>query len=195
MAGAQSEVSGNGSPREFFNETASAANSDATQSALNVLEARAAFDGVERDVFLRVGAYRDKLYLDLVDKLWRAVEIDKDGWRIVDRAPIPFRRSAGMRALPEPVQGGSIDDLRPFLNIASKDKDKDKDKDDDKDNAKDNDDSFVLAVSFVLAALPRARALSRSLRGWRTRHSEVHLHRNPAQGDRPQQRAIACPAA
>src|SRR5262249_38658689 len=66
--------------------------------------------------------------------LWRAVEIDADGWRIIDRSPIPFRRAAGMLPLPEPVAGGSIDKLRGFLNIQ-----------DDKD--------FVLAVSFILAAL------------------------------------------
>src|SRR5262249_51212040 len=64
----------------------------------------------------------------------RAIEIDADGWRIVDRPPIAFRRAAGMLPLPEPMRGGSINDLRPFLNIT-----------DDRD--------FVLAVSFVLAAL------------------------------------------
>src|SRR6476620_4640475 len=76
--------------REFFNETESAANSDAMQSALNVIEVRAHFDGVERDVYVRVGTYNDRLYLDLADKRWRAVEIEKNGWRIIDRSPIPF---------------------------------------------------------------------------------------------------------
>jgi hypothetical protein len=57
--------------REYFNETSSAPNSDAIQSALNVIEARAHFDGVERDVYVRVGACNDRLYLDLADKRWR----------------------------------------------------------------------------------------------------------------------------
>ena len=61
--------------REFFNETKSAPNSDAMQSALNVIEARAHFDGVEREVYVRVGACNDRLYLDLADKRWRVVEI------------------------------------------------------------------------------------------------------------------------
>jgi hypothetical protein len=122
--------------REYFSKTESAPNSDAIQSALNVIEARAHFDGAEREVYIRVGACGDRLYLDLADKRWRVVEISADGWRVIDRAPIPFRRPAGMRSLPDPVSGGSIDDLRPFLNIS-----------------KDNNDSFVLAVSFTLAAL------------------------------------------
>jgi hypothetical protein len=123
--------------REYFNETSSAPNSDAIQSVLNVIEARAHFDSVERAVYMRVGAHEGRIYLDLVDKCWRAVEISADGWRIVERTPIPFRRPAGMRPLPEPVHGGSIDELRPFLNVEQQDDDRD----------------FVLTVSFILAAL------------------------------------------
>ena len=122
--------------REFFTETSSAPNSDAIQSALNVIEARAHFDGTERTVYIRVGAHNGRLYLDLADARWRAVEISASGWQIVDRTPIPFRRAAGMLVLPEPARGGSIEKLRTFLNIG-----------------KDRDSDFVLAVSFILAAL------------------------------------------
>jgi hypothetical protein len=122
--------------REYYNESKSAPNSDALQAALNVIEAKAHFDGRERVVYIRVGSHADRLYLDLGDAGWRAVEIAADGWRIVDRAPIPFRRPAGMLALPDPVRGGKIDELRPFLNIENEDR-----------------NSFALTVSFVLAAL------------------------------------------
>jgi hypothetical protein len=111
---------------------------DAIQSALNVIEARAHYDGVERTVYIRVGSHDGCIYLDLADARWRAVEIDANGWRTIDRAPIPFRRSAGMRALPEPVHGGSINELRPFLNIT---------------DGEDGEKDFVLTVSYVLAAL------------------------------------------
>jgi hypothetical protein len=122
--------------REFFMTTSSAPNSDAIQSALNVIEARAHFDGKQRPVYIRVGACEQRLYLDLADAQWRTVEIDRDGWRSIDRPPIAFRRAAGMQALPQPIHGGSIKDLRNFLNVEG-----------------DNDRDFVLAVSFVLAAL------------------------------------------
>ena len=128
--------------REFFNETASAPNSDAIQSALNVIEARAHFDGKQRAVCVRVGASDGRLYLDLADMRWRAVEISSSGWRIIDRPPVIFRRAAGMLPLPEPVAGGSIEDLRAFLNVR---RDKEADSKADKD--------FVLTVSFILAAL------------------------------------------
>ncbi len=120
--------------REFFTETASAPNSDAIQSALNVIEARAHFDGRQRATHVRVGAFEGRMYLDLADAQWRAVEISSDGWRIIDQSPIVFRRAAGMLALPHPVHGGSINELRKFLNVK-----------DDRD--------YILSVAFMLAAL------------------------------------------
>src|SRR5215475_2103789 len=94
--------------RAFFAETSSAPNSDAIQSALNVIEARAHFDGRQQPVHVRVGACDGRLYLDLADARWRAVEISSSGWQIVERPPIAFRRAAGMQVLPDPLRGGSI---------------------------------------------------------------------------------------
>ena len=62
------------------------------QSALAVIEAKAYFDGGEQPVHVRVSGMDDKLYLDLADAEWRAVEIDADGWRIIGDPPVRFRR-------------------------------------------------------------------------------------------------------
>jgi hypothetical protein len=58
-----------------------------------------------------------KIYLDLCDETWRAVEIDADGWRVIDSPPVRFRRAAGMQPLPVPVASGSVEMLRSFLNV------------------------------------------------------------------------------
>ena len=58
------------------------------------------FDAPQRDVHIRVAGHDGKLYLDLADDAWRAVEIDEAGWRIVDEPPVRFRRAAGMQPLP-----------------------------------------------------------------------------------------------
>ena len=42
--------------RRFYEETGGAPNSEALQSALNVIEAKAHFDGPEREVHLRIGS-------------------------------------------------------------------------------------------------------------------------------------------
>ena len=120
--------------RLFYEETRKAANSDSLQSALNVIEANALFKGPERKIFIRVGGYEGKLYLDLCDERWRVVEIDAKGWRLIDNPPVRFKRAAGMKPLPTPMSAGSIQMLRPFLNVQS-------------------DADFVLAVAWMLAVL------------------------------------------
>ena len=120
--------------RCFFEATQGAPSSEALQSALNVIEAKAHFDAPERVVHVRVGGLDDRLYLDLGDATWRAVEIDATGWRVIDNPPVRFRRAAGMQPLPMPVAGGSIEVLRSFLNVQS-------------------DHHFVLVVAWALAVL------------------------------------------
>ena len=120
--------------RRFFQETGGALGSEALQSALNVIEAKAHFDGPERVVHIRVGGLDGRLYLDLGDKKWRAVEIDATGWRVINNPPVRFRRAASMKPLPMPVKGGSVEALRSFLNVKS-------------------DADFVLVVAWALACL------------------------------------------
>jgi hypothetical protein len=87
--------------------------------AVGDLGDRALRDGRRVETQVRVGGHDQRVYLDLGDASWRAVEIDADGWRLVDRPPVYFRRGAGMAALPEPVQGGSLDELRALINVHS----------------------------------------------------------------------------
>jgi hypothetical protein len=120
--------------RSFFATTQGAPSSEALQSALNVIEAKAHFDAPERLVNVRVGGLDGRLYLDLCDETWRAVEIDVTGWRVIDNSPVRFRRAAGMQPLPMPAPGGSVETLRSFLNVQS-------------------DTDFVLIVAWLLACL------------------------------------------
>jgi hypothetical protein len=126
--------------KRFHEETGGAVSAEALQAALGVIEARALHDddAVMREVFVRVGELGGKVYLDLGDKTWRVVEIDETGWRIVTRPEIRFLRTSDMRALPEPVHGGSVEPLRKLLNI--------------RDGA-DGDDDFILAIAYLLACL------------------------------------------
>lgn len=120
--------------RQFFERTDGAPSSEAMQSALNVIEAQSHFDGTEEQIFVRIGGLGGRIYLDLADPEWRAIEIDGEGWRVVDTPPVRFRRSAGVKALPVPEPGGTVDALRPFLNVGT-------------------EEDFVLAVAWMLATL------------------------------------------
>ena len=120
--------------RQYYEATGNAPSADCVNSALNLLEARAQFDGPERAVHVRVAEHDGHIYLDLADEHWRAVEIGPDGWRVVGRPPVRFRRPAGLLPLPLPQRGGSLEQLASLLNLSSQ-----------------ND--FVLVVTWLLAAL------------------------------------------
>lgn len=107
--------------RRYYEETGHVPHAQALQDALNVLRGRALFDGREEQVHVRLAACDGKLYLDLCDTAWQAVEIDTAGWRVVSNLPVRFRRSRGMVALPVPQSGGNMGRLRDFLNVSNTD--------------------------------------------------------------------------
>ena len=103
--------------RLYYLDTGESPGAQAVRAAAELFEARALFDGEECPVHLRVAEHGGRLYLDLCDRVWRAVEIDNAGWRVVDRPPAKFRRTRGAQPLPEPERGGSLKELRPFFNV------------------------------------------------------------------------------
>jgi len=118
----------------YYEECDAAATTETLKSAVGFADAKAQVDGLEREVFLRTAHLAGRYYLDLADKEYRVVEIHEGGWHIVQRPQVRFRRSPGMLSLPVPVDGGSIEQLMPFLNLR-------------------RETDFVLVVSWLLAAL------------------------------------------
>ena len=103
--------------RTYYGVTGESPGGQAIRGALELFEARALFDGEECPVHVRVAERGGRLYLDLCDSPWRAVEIDPQGWRVVDLPEAKFRRTRGSQPLPEPERGGSLEELRPFFSV------------------------------------------------------------------------------
>jgi hypothetical protein len=99
----------------------------------HALEATARFALERPKVCMRVSEYGGRYYLDLADHTGRAVEITAEGWRIVDSPPVTFYHPDGQLALPEPSRDGSLELLRPYLNV--------------------DDPDFWLSIMWELAAL------------------------------------------
>lgn len=107
--------------RRYYEQTGSSPSAQAIQDAIGVLEGKAIFDGAELPVFLRIAEQDGKIYLDLANSKWEVVEITPEGWHVVANSPVKFRRVRGLLALPSPEGGGSITDLRRFVNVGSDD--------------------------------------------------------------------------
>jgi len=104
----------------LFGDTPSA---QAVQEALALIVAIAHNDRPKRRVDLRCAAHEGEIYIDLGDESWSAVRITKTGWQLVPSGAVPVRfvRAKGGMALPVPVKGGRIDDLRKHVNVPSDD--------------------------------------------------------------------------
>jgi hypothetical protein len=117
----------------YKRNTGKAANTGSIEEAVVFFDGEA-LCGEELAVHTRLAMHGEAIYLDLCNERWEAVEITAEGWRVVAEPPVKFRRTRGLLPLPTPTRGGSVSDLRPFVNVA-------------------NDDDFALLVAFILAAL------------------------------------------
>ena len=60
-------------------------------------------------------------YLDLGDSTGQAIKITAQEWSVIEKPPVHFDRPAGLLPLPVPSRGGSIELLRPYVNVTETD--------------------------------------------------------------------------
>lgn len=127
--------------KRFYAATDKAPNAEAISSARNVFRARAMHEGTEHPVHIRVAEHDGHYYIDRCDTAWTVTKINANGWTTIPNSecPVKFVRKPGMEALPEPKHGGSINDLRQFLNLG-------------------DEDQFRLAAVWLLAAMRPSRS-------------------------------------
>jgi hypothetical protein len=77
-------------------------------------------NGSQHPVGVRVAAHEGHIYIDLCNPKGQVVEVTADGWHVADKAPVRFRRTRTMAALPLP-QHGKINLLRPFCHVTDED--------------------------------------------------------------------------
>ena len=120
--------------RKFFKLRGEPARLEEINDALRIVEAQAVFEGKRHELFVRVAPEGKNVWVDLSDDAWRAIRISEDGWEIVDNPPIIFRRYSRASSQVEPLRGGDIGLLRPFLNLK-------------------NESLWKLLVAFLVASL------------------------------------------
>jgi 5S rRNA maturation endonuclease (ribonuclease M5) len=118
---------------QHFEQHGEVLSATARNDALTLVEGLALHRGPERQVHVRVAGHDQAIYLDLADRDWNVVEITASGWRLAVDPPVRFTRSTGTLGLPVPEHGGSLELLRPFVNL--------------------DDDEWVLFISWLVAAL------------------------------------------
>ena len=111
--------------------------SSAVADAMLVLEGRAQAQE-PTDLGLRVAPSGGYQILDLGTPDGSAVRVWPGRWSVVSRSPVLFRRSELTAPLPAPEAGGSLEDLRPLVNVT--------------------DDAWPLLIGWLVMALMPAGA-------------------------------------
>jgi hypothetical protein len=102
---------------QFFRDRSKAPSSGALTDALNTIRAKATFDGEEMPVYVRVAQHGGDVYIDLANDAWEAIQVTPLGWQVISDPPVKFIRSKNSASLPYPVLGGSVEELKRFLNV------------------------------------------------------------------------------
>ena len=103
----------------FYADQNTLPGAQAVEDAIRLLEWDARKD--QRELFTRIGHHNGKVYIDLGNATWDAVEIDASGYRVAKVPPIAFRRSKSTAALPYPAPCTDLGKLRPFINCEADD--------------------------------------------------------------------------
>lgn len=86
------------------------------EQVASTLEGKAFHEDKKETLYNRVARVDDRIYYDLGDDK-RVVEIDCDGWKILDEFPVIFRRFSHQLPQVEPQDGGNIEDILKFINL------------------------------------------------------------------------------
>ncbi len=92
---------------------------DADNTVSKTLAGFAVFENPQIDLNVRHSKNSSGYWYDLGDG--SAVHLDSTGWTINPKPPILFRRYSHQQVQNHPVAGGSVTDLRPFINIPDDD--------------------------------------------------------------------------
>jgi len=105
--------------QKYYQDTGTAPGSDAIISALNVIEAKACFDGKEHTLHNRICQHNNAIWYDLGN--WETVKITPQGWEVVKNPPILFKKHKHQKAndavlIPDCTNEGTKKVLN-FVNI------------------------------------------------------------------------------
>jgi hypothetical protein len=99
----------------YYEEHGATVGDKAKTAALEIIESKA-LAGMVNQAYLRIARLEDRIYIDLGNDKWEAVEITPDGWMVITNPPVKFRRTKNTGELPYPTSGGSLEQLKPFVN-------------------------------------------------------------------------------
>jgi len=108
---------------ELWKQEKKAISTETINTVLNLMEAKACFEGRKYTLHNRVARYEGAIWYDLGN--WKAVKVTRSGWKIVGDPPILFKRYPHQKeqVLPQHTAGvAELDDIFKFVTITNEGK-------------------------------------------------------------------------
>lgn len=104
---------------EIYQAQKKAPGTEVVKSILDVLEGRACYEGPEIRLQNRASWHKGDLWYDLTNEKWEAVQINKDGWDIIKKPPIIFKRYPHNKSQVIPIRDGEVKLFLNYINITN----------------------------------------------------------------------------
>ncbi len=100
----------------YYSQTQLSPSRPSIKDVIRTFKAQARFLGQTKMVAVRTAELQGQLYIDLGDQSGQAVEVNAEGWRLVE-PPVRFIRPPGQLPLPMPERGGSLAEWRDLVKV------------------------------------------------------------------------------
>jgi hypothetical protein len=107
--------------KQYYDTTKKAPTSDAMNQAMGVMEMKAAFDGDEHCLQLRVAEKDGAYYYDLANEYWSVVKVEPNACQVLNEPPILFTRNKNTKAQVLPDFTGDLKRLLKHVRIKNED--------------------------------------------------------------------------
>jgi hypothetical protein len=115
------------------------ANAEAVANAVQVLQARAEYNGNTYPLSVRVASYNNCFFYDLTNPKWECIKISEQGWELVDKTPIPLFIRYNQTPQVQPSHDYAPDIFDRFMNLT---------------NVKNEDDKKLLKIYLISLFIP-----------------------------------------
>ena len=126
--------------RLFYDKNGSkVVNAESITNAIQVIQAKAEYEGQTIPLSLRVAWYNGNIYYDLSNDKWQCVRISQEGWEVVDSTPIPMFVRFNQTPQVDPDRNYEQNIFDRFLQLT---------------NLKQDEDRILLKVYIVSLFIP-----------------------------------------
>lgn len=94
---------------------------DEMNSLVSLCTGAACYGGPEHEVAVGVAWHEGVVYFDHHRDDGKITRIDGNGYTTVTDSPVHFLQTRGMKEIPLPVRGGSLEEIQEFVNVSGRD--------------------------------------------------------------------------